>query len=131
MLQDLAVCIDVDWKGIFLSAPSCCFSPVCSVPHAIYAARMSPISDTAAQLQHIESQLEALRAFLVRQARIVHVACYKSSECSSHLQCAFFYSVLFRGGVSAPVLDIAASVFSVSCLVFSKRSAMFVSGIVL
>ena len=90
------------------------------------------MSDTAAQLQHIESQLEALRALLVRQARIVHVACYKSSECSSHLQCAFFfYSVLFRGGVSAPVLDIAASVFSVSCLVFSKRSAMFVSGIVL
>ena len=65
MWQVLAVCIDVDWKGVFLSAPSCCFSPVCNVLHAIYAARMSPISDTAAQLQHIESQLEALRALLV------------------------------------------------------------------
>ena len=92
---------------------------------------MSPSSDIAAQLQHIESQLEDVRALVARQARIVHVACYKFSERSSYLQCAFFYFVLFRGGVSAPVLDIAASVFSVSCLVFAKRSAMFVSGIVL
>ena len=63
--QDIAVCIDVDSDGAFRSAPSCRFSPVCNVPHAIYAARMSPISDIAAQLQHIESQLEALRALLV------------------------------------------------------------------
>ena len=99
--QDIAVCTDVDSDGVFRSAPSCCFSPVCNVLHAIYAARMSSISDTAAQLQQLESQLEDVRALLARQARTVHVACYKLSECSSHLQCAFFYFLLFRWGVVA------------------------------
>ena len=107
--HDIAVCTDVDSDGAFRSAPSCCFSPVCNVPHAIYAARMSFISDTAAQLQHIESQLEDVRALVARQARIVHVACYKSSECSSHLQCAFFYFVLFRGGVLRLLVRMSSS----------------------
>ena len=63
-------------EGGFRSASGNVFFARAHVCHAIHAARMSPIPDTAAQLQHIESQLAAVRAVVdARQALIVHVAC--------------------------------------------------------
>ena len=63
------------WEGGFRSASGSVFFARAHVCHAIYSAPMSPIADIAAQLQHVESQLAAVRALVdARQARMVHVA---------------------------------------------------------
>ena len=48
-------------KVVFASLPAGAFFP-CPMFSAIYAAWISPIPDIAAQLQHVECQLEAVRA---------------------------------------------------------------------
>ena len=86
------------WESGFRSASGSVFFARAHVCHAIYAAPMSPIPDTAAQLQHIESQLAAVRSLVdARQALIVHVACCKSRQCSSYLQCLFSSSCCSGG----------------------------------
>ena len=64
MWQDLAEVSGMYDKDAVRFA--CCsgFFLVSNVFHVIYAAWINPIPDIAAQLQHVESQLEAVRALL-------------------------------------------------------------------